>query len=81
MATTRTIVLVHGVPETDAIWRPLIRALEERTDNKVMAISPPGFGAPVPDGFTPSREAYTSWLADQLSSIEGDIDLVGHALN
>jgi pimeloyl-ACP methyl ester carboxylesterase len=78
MAASRTIVFVHGVPETDAIWRPLIGALEQRDVGEAIVISPPGFGAPLPDGFEPSMAAYTSWLADQLESIGGDIDLVGH---
>jgi len=78
MATSRTVVLVHGVPETSAIWRPLATALEDRTGGDVIALSPPGFGAPVPDGFTPSVASYVSWLADQLIGIEGEIDLVGH---
>jgi pimeloyl-ACP methyl ester carboxylesterase len=40
-----TVVLVHGNPETDAIWGPLVDALG-RTD--VVRLSPPGFGAPLP---------------------------------
>jgi pimeloyl-ACP methyl ester carboxylesterase len=78
MAASRTIVFVHGVPETNAIWRPLVEALGQRDVGEVVAISPPGFGAPLPDGFEPSMSTYTSWLADQLESIGGDIDLVGH---
>ena len=38
-----TVVLVHGNPETAAIWDPL-RAELGRDD--VVALSPPGFGAP-----------------------------------
>src|SRR4051812_918382 len=43
-----TVILVHGVPETDAVWRPLRDALGR---DDVMSLSPPGFGAPVPGGF------------------------------
>ena len=39
-----TLVLVHGNPETDALWDPLVDALG-RTD--VVRLSPPGFGAPL----------------------------------
>ena len=42
------VVLVHGNPETAAIWQPLIEVLGVAD---VETLSPPGFGAPVPDGF------------------------------
>ena len=47
-AVVVTVVFVHGVPETAAIWDPLIAALGR---DDVVALSPPGFGAPVPEGF------------------------------
>lgn len=70
-----TVVLVHGNPETEAIWGPLVDALE-RTD--VVRLSPPGFGAPLPDGFPATYLAYRDWLEGELTEIEGPIDLVGH---
>jgi pimeloyl-ACP methyl ester carboxylesterase len=69
------IVLVHGNPETDAIWDEL-RGHLGRTD--VVALSPPGFGAPVPEGFAATSDEYVSWLAGELAAIAGPIDLVGH---
>ena len=69
------IVFVHGVPETDAIWDPLVDALGR---DDVIRLSPPGFGAPVPDNFEPVRASYVEWLAGELDAIEGPIDLVGH---
>ena len=42
------VVFVHGNPETTAIWDDL-RARMGRDDT--IALSPPGFGAPVPAGF------------------------------
>lgn len=69
------IVLVHGNPETDAIWGPLIDALR-RAD--VLRLSPPGFGAPLPDGFPATYLAYRDWLEGELERIDGPIDLVGH---
>ena len=45
-----TVVLVHGVPETAAVWQPVRDALG---GNDVVALSPPGFGAPVPGGSAP----------------------------
>ena len=72
------IVLVHGVPETDAIWDPLVAEL----GRDVVRLSPPGFGAPVSEGFEPGRMAYVEWLATALTALSRDtdepIDLVGH---
>lgn len=74
-----TIVLVHGNPETAAIWDPL-RAALGRDD--VVALSPPGFGAPVPDGFGATSDEYLAWLITELESLhasgQATIDLVGH---
>jgi pimeloyl-ACP methyl ester carboxylesterase len=66
---------VHGNPETDAIWGPLIDALG-RED--VVRLSPPGFGAPLPDGFPATYLAYRDWLEDELEAIDEPVDLVGH---
>jgi pimeloyl-ACP methyl ester carboxylesterase len=68
-------VFVHGNPETAAIWDELFGALER---DDVIALSPPGFGAPVPKGWMATRAEYIAWLADELAAIEGPIDLVGH---
>lgn len=69
------LVFVHGVPETAAIWDPLLRELG-RED--VITLSPPGFGAPVPDGFGATADEYLSWLVGELERIAGPVDLVGH---
>jgi pimeloyl-ACP methyl ester carboxylesterase len=70
-----TVVLVHGNPETDAIWGPLVDALGR---DDVMRLSPPGFGAPLPDDFPATLLAYRDWLEDQLQNLDQPIDLVGH---
>lgn len=70
-----TVVLVHGNPETDAIWNPLADALNR---DDVATLSPPGFGAPLPDGFDPTYLAYRDWLEHRLEAIDGPVDLVGH---
>jgi pimeloyl-ACP methyl ester carboxylesterase len=70
-----TIALVHGNPETDAIWGPLVDALE-RED--VVRLSPPGFGAPLDGGFPATYLAYRDWLEAQLEGVDEPIDLVGH---
>src|SRR6187551_3389203 len=71
-------VLVHGNPETAAVWGPLMRALNERGVHDIVALSPPGFGAPVPDGWVGSPGDYVDWLATELEGLDGPIDLVGH---
>ncbi len=79
--TERTVVLVHGNPETAAIWGPLTAALHERGQTNVVALSPPGFGAPVPDGFDPTMDNYAAWLVTELDAIRAtgsEIDLLGH---
>jgi pimeloyl-ACP methyl ester carboxylesterase len=69
------IVLVHGNPETDAIWDDLRHHLGR---DDAVTLSPPGFGAPVPEGFGATSDEYVSWLEDELLRIDGPIDLVGH---
>jgi pimeloyl-ACP methyl ester carboxylesterase len=72
---TMTVVLVHGNPETDAIWGPLVDALG-RSD--VVCLSPPGFGAPLADDFPATYLAYRDWLERELAHVDQPIDLVGH---
>jgi pimeloyl-ACP methyl ester carboxylesterase len=50
-----TIILVHGNPETCAIWDDLVHYLAE-TD--ILRLSPPGFGAPIPEGFDCGLRTY-----------------------
>lgn len=68
-------VFVHGNPESSAIWNDLFDALER---DDLVALSPPGFGAAVPQGWTATRAEYVDWLSRELAAIEGPIDLVGH---
>jgi pimeloyl-ACP methyl ester carboxylesterase len=70
-----TVVLVHGNPETVAIWGPLVEALG-RED--VVLLSPPGFGAPLPDDFPGTYLAYRDWLEAELARIDQPTDVVGH---
>ncbi len=79
--TERTVVLVHGNPETSAIWGPLTAALRDRGRSNVVALSPPGFGAPVPAGFDPTMDNYADWLVGELVALRSggtEIDLLGH---
>lgn len=70
-----TVVLVHGNPETDVIWGPLVEALGR---DDVVRLSPPGFGAPLPDDFPATMVAYRDWLMSELEGFEEPVDLVGH---
>lgn len=73
-----TAVFVHGNPETAAVWRELEAALAARAMTDVVTLSPPGFGAPVPDDFAATQEAYRDWLVAELESFGEPVDLVGH---
>lgn len=70
-------VLVHGVPETPAIWDAL-RSHLRRDD--VITLQLPGFGCPRPGGFGATKEEYVAWLVGELEQIsaQGPVDLVGH---
>jgi len=68
------IVLVHGVPESAALWNHV----RDHLEGESVALSLPGFGCPRPDGFGATKDEYADWLIGELESIEGPIDLVGH---
>ncbi len=72
-----TIVLVHGVPETAAVWDHL-RADLGHSD--IESVRLPGFGVHRPEGFGATKEEYVTWLVAELERIgaAGPIDLVGH---
>lgn len=72
-----TAVLVHGVPETPAVWGCL-RSHLGRSD--VVALRLPGFGSPRPPGFRAAKEDYVDWLEGELERLraQGPVDLVGH---
>ncbi len=69
-----TAVFVHGVPETPAVWNPLVRHLER---DDVVLLQMPGFGCSLPDGFEPTMHGYAEWLALELSAFD-EVDLVAH---
>jgi pimeloyl-ACP methyl ester carboxylesterase len=73
-----TIVLVHGVPETAAVWDLLADKLIELGHEEPLRLSPPGFGAPVPDGWAATVHDYRAWLERELETVSHPVDLVGH---
>jgi pimeloyl-ACP methyl ester carboxylesterase len=70
-----TAVFVHGVPETPAIWRGLLAALD-RPD--IVTLSLPGFDGARPAGFCATMEEYADWLTAELEQLGEQVDLVGH---
>lgn len=71
------IVFVHGVPDTPALWEPLVAALGLKRDEYV-APTLPGFGAPVPSGFSCTKDAYAAWLIGEIEKAGKPVHLVGH---
>lgn len=72
--TTAPTVLVHGNPETPALWDPLVEHLQR----DVVRLAPPGFGAPLPADFGATVTGYRDWLVGELERIGEPVDLVGH---
>ena len=71
------IVFVHGVPDTPALWRPLISALG-LGPGAFLAPALPGFGRPIPHAFSGTKDAYVTWLIGEVQKVGGPVDLVGH---
>lgn len=73
-------LFLHGVPDSPAIWRPLLAALD-LGDTPVAVPALPGFTAPLPAGFPATKEAYADWAIEQVEALfaaHGPIDIVGH---
>lgn len=69
-----TVVLVHGVPETTAVWDFIAPEL----DGDVVRLAMPGFGNRRPSGFGSTMDEYVAWLEGEIDGIKGPVDLVGH---
>jgi pimeloyl-ACP methyl ester carboxylesterase len=77
---TTAKLFLHGVPDSPAIWRPLLAALD-LGDTPVAVPALPGFTASLPAGFAATKEAYADWAigqAEALFAAHGPIDIVGH---
>jgi pimeloyl-ACP methyl ester carboxylesterase len=70
-----TIVFLHGVPETAAIWKKVRAAIAPRES---VALSLPGFGCERPAGFSATKDAYVDWALGEIDRIGEPVDLVGH---
>ncbi|MDJ0922765.1 MAG: alpha/beta hydrolase [Henriciella sp.] len=74
------IMFLHGVPDTPAMWGPVIEALG-LADKDYRAPAMPGFGCPVPAGFDCTKEAYVDWYIREIEAAaaeHGPVDMVGH---
>jgi len=77
---TTAKLFLHGVPDSPAIWRPLLAALDLGAV-PVAVPALPGFTGPLPAGFPATKEAYAEWAAGEAEALarqHGPIDIVGH---
>jgi pimeloyl-ACP methyl ester carboxylesterase len=70
-----TAILVHGVPDTEHVWHAVVPRLGR---DDVVTLRLPGFGAPLPPGFDPTKDAYAAWLVERIEAERHPVDLVGH---
>lgn len=70
-----TVVCVHGVPDTTALWSPLIARLGDR---EIVTHALPGFGTDAPAGFGGTRDDHAAHLIAAIERIGEPVDLVGH---
>jgi pimeloyl-ACP methyl ester carboxylesterase len=73
-------LFLHGVPDSPAIWQPLLSALD-LGEAPVSVPALPGFTGPLPAGFPATKDAYADWAmgeAEALFAMHGPIDIVGH---
>ena len=57
-----TAVFVHGVPEDQHLWDELRAELPHA---QTAALNLPGFGAPLPEGFSATKDGYLAWLVHE----------------
>lgn len=68
-------IFVHGVPDTHHVWDALLPHLSR---DDVTAVDLPGFGSPVPDGWSATKEEYADWLIAAVEKAGEPVDIVGH---
>ncbi|MEM9055444.1 MAG: alpha/beta hydrolase [Pseudomonadota bacterium] len=77
---SRPKVFLHGVPDTPAIWTPVIDKLGLPSET-VHTPAMPGFGVDIPNEFDCTKEAYVDWFLDYVSALHdehGPVDVIGH---
>lgn len=71
------IIFVHGVPDTPALWDPLVAALGLKPGD-YLAPALPGFGTDKPPGFRSTKDEYAAWLVAQIEAAGQPVHIVGH---
>lgn len=67
-----------GVPESTNVWDPMVVELASLGHRDIVRLSPPGFGAPLAQGFGATVGEYRDWLIGELTRLRTPVDLVGH---
>lgn len=73
-------LFLHGVPDTPAMWGPLLSELALPPE-AYRAPAMPGFVSPAPAAFSSTKDAYVDWFVaalEQAHTEDGPVDLVGH---
>lgn len=78
---TKTVkMFVHGVPDSPAVWGPLLRELG--LDPAIVRTPVlPGFHSAAPSGFGSTKDEYVDWLLGEVEALHADhgpVDVVGH---
>ena len=71
------VFFVHGVPDTDRVWRAVVGRLD-RSD--VLTLRLPGFGRSAPADFAATKGDYVVWLVEQMVAAGAPVNLVGPRL-
>jgi pimeloyl-ACP methyl ester carboxylesterase len=71
MTTSTPLVLVHGNPESDAVWGRLLAELKR---DDAFTLSPLGFGVPASATFSATVDGYAAWLVSRLESFGRPVD-------
>lgn len=76
-----SVLFFHGVPDTSAVWQPLLSALAHlRTDTRTPTM--PGFGIEIPEHFQSTKEGYLDWMFLQIEReadrTKAPVDIVAH---
>lgn len=80
MSRSNPLVLVHGVPDTPAIWEPLRTSLAPR-QGLVISLALPGIAGALAEGTDITRNGLAAWVVaevERLVADHGPVDIVGH---
>lgn len=72
--------MISARPGSTIVVLDAAALLAEMGHEDAVLLSPPGFGAPIPEGFTCTVGAYRDWLIESLEALSEPAVLVGHDL-